>query len=591
MRKLELLAPAADTLVAREAILHGADAVYIGASSHGARKSAANSVEEIASLVMFAHKFRVKVYVTVNTIVYEHELEKVRSLVWQLYSIGVDAVIVQDMALLRLDLPPIALHASTQCDTRTPEKALFLEKAGFSQIVLARELTLVEIERICNKVSVPVECFVHGALCVSYSGRCHASQSVCGRSAHRGECAQICRLPYTLKDASGKILARDRHLLSLKDFNLSDRMKELAEAGVSSFKIEGRLKDASYVKNVVASYRRILDEIIASAPDRYYRASGGISHVSFTPELSRSFNRGFTHYFLDSRRPKSISSPLTPKSLGQPVSVSDLHNGDGVSFFNEKGEYTGLKVNRVENGRILSSGNVRIPKGAKLYRTFDNEWQKMLSRPTAVRKIPLSMKVDASGITACDSRGCRVRVPLDVEFDVARKPLDLFPIMSRLGNTIYELTSLESELPADVFIPASKLTSIRQRVLDALDVAAEATYIFDRRRPEDTTVHYPYSSLDYQDNVANSLAGDFYRSHGVSAIEPALEIESKEASGRRKKDKGRSVMTTRHCILRERGECLRRGGRPDLPLTISSGDIRFRLEFDCDRCEMHLLTD
>ena len=326
--KIELLAPAANAEVAREAILHGADAVYMGPPSHGARKSAANSIEDISRTADFAHKFGAKVYATVNTIVYDHELKDVERLAWNLYRAGTDALIVQDMALLRLDLPPIALHASTQCDTRTIEKARFLEDVGFSQIVLARELTLKEIADICESLTVPVETFIHGALCVSYSGRCHASQATCGRSANRGECAQICRLPFTLTDANGKILAKDRHLLSLKDFNASDRLEELLNAGVRSLKIEGRLKDASYVKNVVAYYRQRLDNIIEASDGRYERSSSGESTVSFTPQLDKSFNRGFTRYFLDNRRQAGISSPLTPKSMGEEIKdISSLNNG------------------------------------------------------------------------------------------------------------------------------------------------------------------------------------------------------------------------------------------------------------------------
>lgn len=602
MRELELLAPAANVEVAREAILHGADAVYIGASSHGARKSAANSVEDIRSLVAFAHRYRSRVYVTVNTLVYESELQSVCDLVWQLWHAGVDALIVQDMALLRMKLPPIALHASTQCDTRTPGKARFLQDVGFSQIVLARELTLEEIRAITSEVSVPVECFIHGALCVSYSGRCHASQSSCGRSANRGECAQICRLPYTLTDASGKILARNRHLLSLKDFNLSDRMADLVEAGVSSFKIEGRLKDAAYVKNVTAAYRRILDDIIAANPGKYRRSSAGRSEISFSPVLAKSFNRGFTHYFLDERRPKGISSPLTPKSMGQPVRIADLNNGDGVSYFNEKGEYVGVNINKVENGRIFAAGGVKIPKGTELHRTFDREWQNLLSRPTAKRVIAVDMTIDSSGLSAIDERGCSVRVPLDVVTDVARRPMDPRPVLSKLGNTIYYLRQLDNNLPETLFIPASGLTQLRNRLIEALDIAAEATYVFDRRRPESPDACYPVSSLDYQDNVANSLADAFYRSHGVKEIAPAMETEGilygaagkagevSDKNDKKEVKKGlRSVMTTRHCILREMGLCRKEGHRLNEPLTLSSGNRSFRLSFDCERCEMHLL--
>ena len=332
-RALELLAPEGNTEIAIEAIRHGADAVYIGPPSHGARKSVSNSIEDIERVVDYAHRFRARVYATVNTLVYENELETARRLVSDLYKAGVDALIVQDMALLEMDLPPIALHASTQCDTRTVDKARFLEDVGFSQIVLARELTLEEIRKICESVSVPVECFIHGALCVSYSGRCHASQACMKRSANRGECSQMCRLPYTLTDADGKIIQKDRHLLSLRDLNTLSRLEDLVVAGVSSFKIEGRLKDVNYVKNIVGAYRRKLDTIIEKNPDKYRKSSYGSVRLGFEPIPEKSFNRGFTPYFLNDRKQKNISNPLTPKSMGERIrNLSELNSGDGISL-------------------------------------------------------------------------------------------------------------------------------------------------------------------------------------------------------------------------------------------------------------------
>ena len=323
---LELLSPAKNKEIARQAILHGADAVYIGASTHGARKAASNSLDDIAETVDFAHDFRAKVYVTVNTIIFEEELGKIKELCRDLYHIGVDALIVQDMGMLRLDLPPIALHASTQCDIRTPEKAVFLEKVGFSQLVLARELSLSEISEITHEVKIPVECFIHGALCVSYSGRCHASHLLKNRSANRGDCAQICRLPFTLKDADGKILAKDKHLLSLKDFRADSHLKELIDIGVSSFKIEGRLKDEKYVKNVTAYYNNVLSKIIKDSEGELKRSSYGNTFISFNPNVEKSFNRGFTDYSLGSRLPKNLASINTPKSMGEVVRDIKLLN-------------------------------------------------------------------------------------------------------------------------------------------------------------------------------------------------------------------------------------------------------------------------
>lgn len=588
MRALELLAPAADKDVAREAILHGADAVYMGGPSHGARKKAANSLEDIAETVRFAHQYRARVYVTVNTLVYEKELREVERLVWSLYRIGVDALIVQDMSLLHMNLPPIALHASTQCDTRTPEKALFLEKMGFSQIVLARELSIEEIREICSTVSVPVECFIHGALCVSYSGRCAASQVSVGRSANRGECAQMCRMPYTLRNSRGEVLEKDKYLLSLRDFNASELLPAMIEAGATSFKIEGRLKDADYVKNVTAAYRSIIDGVIAANPDKYYRSSYGESAIDFTPQLDKSFNRGFTEYFLLGRRSDKMASLLTPKSMGEIVSdTRRLHNGDGISFFNAAGEYEGVGVNRVENGRIMSARPFRLPKNAVIHRTYDREWQTMLGKPTARRTISVDITLTETCAMARDERGVSVSVALDCTKQKAEKPMDPRGIFAKLGNTVYKLREFRNELNPDTFIPASQLTALRRRLIDALNTANEATYPYSYRRPEDKSFPYPSESLDRRDNVANSVAENFYREHGVKRMEKAIECGP--VSGEQ------TVMTTRYCIRRELGCCLKKKIAPELrakyegPLTISTGPHRFELRFDCANCEMSVV--
>lgn len=589
MRTLELLAPARNAEVAREAILHGADAVYMGASSHGARKSAANSIDDIRRTVEFAHGFRARVYATVNTIVYDRELRDVERLITGLYRAGVDALIVQDMGVLRLDIPPIAIHASTQCDNRTPEKARFLQEAGFSQIVLARELTLPEIKAVCDSVSVPVEVFVHGALCVSYSGRCHASCAANGRSANRGECAQLCRLPYTLADASGKVLAKDRHLLSLKDFNASDCLSALIEAGASSFKIEGRLKDAAYVKNVTAYYRQKLDEIIAAAPGLYRRSSFGKSEISFRPDPAKSFNRSFTHYFLDGPKPSSIASLMTPKSLGEPVAdTASLNNGDGISWFTREGEYRGALVNGVDKERIITSDGSRIPKGIPVRRTADIRFQQALAKPTAVRKVAVDISLDQTGISASDERGVEVRLPLGCTLSKARSSQDHSRALLKFGTTIYEPRSFKSSLAEDVFIPASELSALRRRLVEALDAANTDSYRFEPRRPESMDAVYPCSRLDYRDNVANGLAEAFYRNHGVKEIEAALETSP------RKGEEGLTVMTTRHCILRELGLC--RKDNPEAvrglkePLTLRHDRRIYRLAFDCHRCEMKVIV-
>lgn len=586
-RPLELLAPAANVEIAREAILHGADAVYIGASSHGARKAAANSVNDIRALVEFAHIYRAKVYVTVNTIVYEPEIPQVEKLIWDLYAAGVDAIIVQDMGILRMRIPPIALHASTQCDNRTPEKVEFLQRVGFSQVVLARELSLKEIQAICDVATVPVECFVHGALCVSYSGRCHASYSISGRSANRGECSQVCRLRYRLTDASGAEVAPPAHFLSLKDFNASGQIHRLIEAGVSSFKIEGRLKEADYVKNVTAAYRRIIDDVIARHPDKYCRSSFGESRIAFSPKLEKSFNRGFTTYFLNQRRPQAIASLRTPKSLGEPVAdVSELHNGDGISFFDAHGEYQGVNINRVVGRRLITARPVEIPRDARIFRTYDRLWQQELAKARASRKLKVDITLTSRWLSATDERGVSALVALDAPVEHSEKTFDYAPLLSKLGNTPYEAAKVVQDLPEGSFIPASMLTDARRRLIDALSKANLDTYHFDMRRPEDMSAKYPASRLDYRDNVANTLAEQFYREHGVGEIEPAAEAGHKLSSGD-------VVMTTRHCILRELGICKKTPAfakcKIKEPLAITSGPNAFTLRFDCSRCEMQLL--
>lgn len=587
-RKLELLSPAANSAVAFEAIKHGADAVYIGGPAYGARKAASNNLDDIAEVVDFAHKFRSKVYVTVNTIIYEDELGRVCELCHDLYRIGVDALIVQDMALLRMKLPPIALHASTQCDIRTPEKARFLQEVGFSQLVLPRELTVDEIREIAGAVDVPVECFIHGALCVSYSGRCHASFASSGRSANRGECAQICRLPYTLVEGAGNTLVKDRHLLSLKDFNATPHLKDLIEAGVASFKIEGRLKDAGYVKNITSHYDILLNRIINDSEGRFERSSFGSVDRCFTPDVCKSFNRGFTTYFLGGKQPGNIASIRTPKSMGEIIgNISELNNGDGISFFDRNGDYVGVNINRVENGRIITGKDIVIPHGAEIHRTSNLQWNKLMGKETAARRIGVSVRLDGKGVEAHDERGVFVRIPLDVNMSEARKPMDYRDEFAKLGNSIYRLENYESLLGEKVFIPRSEISALRRRLVEALDLANESTYPLDLRRPEDLTALYPQKELDYKDNVSNSMSGEFYRSHGVVDIQPALEA----GSGQTKR--GTVVMTTRHCVLRELGMCRKKkvSRKIQEPLFLIAGDRRYRIDTDCRSCRMRVLTD
>ncbi len=602
---IELLAPARDTAIAMAAIDHGADAVYMGASHHGARADAANSLDDVRRACDYAHQFGARIYVTVNTLVYDNELLQVERLIGDLYHIGVDALIVQDLGLLRLDLPPIALHASTQCDLRTPDKARFLEALGFSQLVMARELTLDEIAAIRQVTTVPLEAFAHGALCVSYSGRCAISQVLKGRSANRGECAQLCRLPYDLVDSRGRVLLAGKHLLSLRDMAQHDRLEQMMAAGVSSFKIEGRLKDASYVKNVVAYYRQALDAVIDRNPDRYCRASYGKTELAFRPALDKSFNRGFTHYFLDERHPAdgtAIASIDTPKSQGEYLGravggrgnrlVIDTHvplaNGDGLSYYDQQGAFTGVRVNRVmDDGTLLLRERADIRRGTSVYRTADKAFNDRLAKSSAVRTIAVNALLRyTSGmivLTLDDERGNRVTHAMPCDLQTASKPQTDRQIaeLGKMGGTIYQLH--EAQVPGDVFIPASLLSQLRRQTIEMLDRAHRMTRNVDKRRAEDKAFPSPVTALEPADNVANSLARTLYRDHGVTTIVPALEAGTTPTSTT-------PLMHTRYCLRRQLGACLNGHNRSALPhdLYLRTGNTLLKVNCNCKSCEMTL---
>ncbi len=602
---IELLAPARDADIAIAAIDHGADAVYMGASHHGARADATNTLEDVRRACDHAHQFGARIYATVNTLVYDDELMEVERLVHDLYHIGVDALIVQDLALLRLDLPPIALHASTQCDLRTPEKARFLEALGFSQLVMARELTLDEISDIRRVTSVPLEAFVHGALCVSYSGRCAMSQVLKGRSANRGECAQLCRLPYDLVDSRGRVLVEGKHLLSLRDLAQHDRLEQMMAAGVSSFKIEGRLKDVGYVKNVVAYYRRAIDKVIDRQPERYHRASFGNIEFTFEPDLKKSFNRGFTHYFLDERRPKdsnAMASIDTPKSQGEYLgralrcrgntltieTSASLANGDGLSYVDSKGEFTGIRVNRALGGGTAQlREHVEIPRGTHIYRTADKAFTDLLAKTSSSRSITVDAELRYTGglltLSFADVRGNRVTHTVSCELKPADKPQGnrQRAELAKLGGTIYRLR--EAHVPGNIFIPASLLSQLRRETIDLLDRAQRVTRPIDKRRPEDKSYPCPYTTLIAADNVANHLTEALYREHGVANITPALETGAPVTADT-------ALMHTRYCIRRQLGACLRGKNATALPpdLYLKTNNTLIRITCDCKSCEMRL---
>ncbi|MGM9846510.1 MAG: U32 family peptidase [Muribaculaceae bacterium] len=597
--KVELLAPARTADIGIQAIIHGADAVYIGASSFGARSAAGNSIEDIERLVKFAHQFYAKVYVTINTIIYDDELQDVQDLIRQLYKIGVDALIVQDMALLEMKLPPIPLHASTQCDIRDVEKAKFLSSVGFSQLVLARELSLKEIRNIHSAVNTPLEVFIHGALCVCYSGDCQAGYAAMGRSANRGECPQICRLPFDLIDGTGKTVISQKHLLSLKDMNRFDYLEELLDAGVTSFKIEGRLKDEIYVKNVVSAYRKELDGIIAKHADKYVRSSIGITEYYFQPHLSVSFNRGYTDYFLKDQRPLNMSSLNTPKSIGLPIakvlscennvlhisSKCEINNGDGLGYFNNSGVFTGFRVNKVVGDKLYLRNAISICKGTVLYRNKDVKSESELSKQTAARYIPISFVLKKCGENkiALDAffNDKIASSAIEYPYEKAKSPqLDARKrVLSKLGDTIFKPENIEDRV-GDAFIPASILTQLRRQTISALETSMSASYPYEYRKDVDKCI--PVNrNITRHDNVANKLSEEFYMKHGATSIESALEVSENRQDEIQ-------VMTTRYCLRRELGACMR---TPDSqkfvsPLTLKSGNLLYRLDFDCKNCRM-----
>ena len=604
-RTIELLSPAKNLECGVEAIKHGADAVYIGAGRFGARQAAGNSVDDIAALTRFAHFYGAKVYVTVNTILKDSELADAEKLIWQLYEAGADALLVQDMAVLRMKLPPIALHASTQCDVRSADKVRFLAGCGFTRVVLARELSLDEIRAIHEACpDVELECFVHGALCVSYSGQCYASQYCFGRSANRGECAQFCRLKFDLVDSDNNVIIKGKHLLSLRDMNRMAYLEELMDAGVCSFKIEGRLKDVSYVKNVTAAYNQAIEKILIRRGE-FVRSSSGRSIPHFSPDVNRSFNRGFTDYFLHGRT-DDIYSPGTPKSIGEKmgpvkevgrgwIKVSGFkafHNGDGLCFFNRAGELEGYRVNRVEGNRVflfLEGADIpSITAGTELYRNYDLEFEKLLSKESATRKIGIDILFEetASGyqVTMTDEDGFSASSSVEWKKEDARTPQqeNIRTQLSKMGNTGFEVQNVEVRLEGERFIPSSLLSDLRRQATAELEKMRLESYV----RPEvgvSANPQYPLDKLTYLGNVMNAQARTFYQDHGVKNIDDAFEKNTPDSG---------VIMFCRHCIKNAMGLCAKnrkQDTKVQEPLYLVSQDgRRFRLKFECSKCQMEI---
>lgn len=644
--QIELLSPARDLKTGIEAINCGADAVYIGAEAFGARHAAGNSVEDIALLVKHAHIYGAKVYVTVNTILFDNELEKVKEMVLKLKAAGVDALITQDTALISMALP-IPLHASTQMDVSSSQKVRQLRDWGFQQVVLARELGLSEIAKIHrDNPEVKLEAFIHGALCVSYSGRCYASWHCFKRSANRGECAQFCRLAFDLEDADGHALIHNRHLLSLKDMNRHDYLEKMMDAGVCSFKIEGRLKDAAYVKNVTAFYRQQIDTILRRRKGDYVRSSFGQSHIPFSPDVRKSFNRGFTPYFIDGRQ-DGLVNIHTPKVVGEKVGTvkeirrgfivvagcSTFHNGDGLCFFTHEGVLKGFRVNRVDNNKIFPFGDTKgLELRATLYRNHDTNFEDTLSRPVPTRTIPISITLSAvpqgfllaatksvfHSYTEQDLRltvegesqpeypsaNNRCELLFDAEKQVARTP-QVATIESELrktGGTPFTVEDVCVRFDKDYFIPKSILSKWRRMLLDKMTekCLTDEDNLGTSTKVAPTETIPPASSIPFTANISNSLAKDFYLHKGTATIAPAFELHEPE---------GRvAIMTCKYCLRYAFGQCLKNKKCPDaiplshklprqLYLRINGAESnmksseRFPLEFDCSKCQMKVMKE
>ncbi|MCQ4145333.1 U32 family peptidase [Vogesella sp. AC12] len=625
--QVELLSPAKNIDIGREAILHGADAVYIGGPSFGARHNACNSVAEIAELVQFAHRYHARIFTTLNTILHDAELDAARKLIWQLYDAGVDALIVQDMGILQLDLPPIQLHASTQCDIRDAAKARFLSDAGFSQVVLARELTIPQIAKISQTVAeghdpAAIEYFIHGALCVAFSGQCYISHADNGRSANRGDCSQACRLPYTLTDEKGGVVAFDKHLLSMKDNNQSRNLEALLDAGVRSLKIEGRYKDVSYVKNITAHYRLLLDEIIERRPE-LARASSGSSEIYFAPDPDKTFHRGATDYFATGRK-IDIGAFDSPKFVGvelghvhqvgdgwlEIVTADSMANGDGINYMRKR-EVVGMQLNTVKQIGHVPGGELLwrcvpndpavlggLKPGTRISRNRDHAWELSLLKKSAERRIGVWLNLDETGdglaLTITDEDGCSAtaHAPLALEpaKDAARAEASLRDAVAKLGNTMFVANDVALNLAQPWFVPSSVINALRRDAVEKLEAARLAAWPRQpRKAPVEPPVPYPEKNLSYLANVYNAKAWDFYKRHGVEVIEPAYEAHQEEGEV--------SLMITKHCLRFSYNLCPKQAKgvkgvmgqvRAD-PMVLKSGDETYTLKFECRPCEMHVM--
>lgn len=604
--KVEILAPAKNLVQGIAAINAGADAVYIGAPLFGARTNATNSVEDIAEMVAYAHLFKAQVFVVLNTILYPNELEPCRKLIHELYDIGVDALIIQDMAIMEMDIPPIVLHASTQANNRDPKHVKFLKDAGIQRVVLARELNLDQIREIHEATDVELEFFVSGALCVSFSGNCYMSIAGGERSANRGSCAQNCRLPYNLTDGTGATLISNSHLLSIKDLDLSDQLPNLIEAGITSFKIEGRLKDVVYVKNNTSFLRKKLDAFLENN-EHYQKASSGRTFYNFEAEMDRSFNRGYTDYFVNKRKAK-IGNWESPKSQGQIIgklleikangyvieNYEKLNNGDGLYFINEEGVADGTQVNIIINNIVVPNTFKPLPIGTKIYRNSDAEFNKLVEKENSVvRKIGVSLNFfetpDGFQLVAVDEDGHTSSASLTILKEVAKNDASTIPNiktnLSKTGNTPFIVDEISVEFSNNWFLPISKVNEVRREALEQLMDVRINEYHREEFQITKTDHPYPVEVLDFTYNVSNHLARQFYKRHGVKEIEKAFELQWDPGKAR--------VMVTKYCVKYELGKCARfqrdtMGEKLVEPLTLTHGENAYKLKFNCKPCEMEI---
>lgn len=605
-RKIEILAPAKNLIQGMAAINAGADAVYIGAPQFGARTNATNSVEDIAEMVRYAHLFKAQVFVVINTILYDDELSQCKKLIYELYEIGVDALIVQDMAIMEMDLPPIVIHASTQANNRDPKHVKFLKDAGMKRAVLARELNLDQVREISEATDMELEFFVSGALCVSFSGNCYMSIAGGERSANRGSCAQNCRLPYQLIDGTGKTLIANSHLLSIKDLDLSDQLPNLIEAGITSFKIEGRLKDIVYVKNNTSFLRKKLDAFLENS-DKYQKASSGRTFYNFEPEMDRSFNRGYTDYFVNKRKEK-IGNWESPKSQGQLIgkvlevkangyvieNYEKLNNGDGLYFINANGEADGAQINIIINNIVVPNTFKPLEVGTVIYRNSDAEFNKMVEKEnSAVRKIGVKLYFtetsDGFQLLAVDEDGHQNSMAMKAAKELANSQESVIPNikknLAKTGNTPFIVDEIAVDFSGNWFLPISKVNEIRREVLEQLIDIRVKEYHRETFQITKTDHPYPVQKLDFTYNVSNKLARAFYKRHGVTEIEKAFELQWDPGKAR--------VMTTKYCVKYELGKCARfqretMGEKLVEPLTLKHGENEYKLKFNCKPCEMEI---